>query len=91
MAETNPTKIAVQIMVGDLFPVYSSGSLSIFILDTNGADRNVTPKGSFPEGYEIQIVNVGDEMITFDPSGANKDVSPRYGKQSFYYTGTSWR
>ena len=58
------------------------------ILDPNSADRNVNPSGSFPDGFEVIVINNGPtgsyNLLNFDPDGLDQYVSPG-DKQSFTY------
>ena len=65
----------------------------ILILDPNGSDRNVNPSGSFPDGFEVVVINIGgSDNLVFDSTGLAESVTPG-DRQSFIYLETEdeWR
>ncbi len=79
------------IMTGDeIFSVqYSSQRQRICILDAGGVERNFNPSGSFPDGFEMLIINNGNENIIFDSAGI-AEVVPSNSVLSFFYNGSIW-
>jgi hypothetical protein len=67
----------------------SEGIRFVCILDPGGADRNYNPNAGFPAGFEVVIVNKGDELITFDSATLAAPVAPGE-KKAFYFNGTVW-
>lgn len=65
------------------------GNKMVAFLDPNGADRNFTPGTGYLAGYEIVIVNKGNEAITFDLTGLDEALGGGQ-KKSFFYDGTNW-
>lgn len=90
IAETNAPDCVSQTLTGNLAITYSSGVKTVYFLDPGGADRTVTPNAGYPSKYEIVIINTGDELITFDPSGCAKVVEPYSESQSFFFDGSVW-
>jgi len=52
-------------------------------LDTNGSPRNFNPSGVFPDMFEVVIVNIGAQILTFDSAVLAGIVSP--GLLGFFY------
>jgi hypothetical protein len=68
----------------------SNGKFRIVcFLDPDGVDRNFTPGTGYSAGDEIVILNVGNNMITFDPTGLNESVGAAQ-TEHFFYNGTNW-
>lgn len=63
-------------MTADETFTYPGGSRGIYTLDPGGADRTFTPSGTFPDGFYLNIKNIGQELITFDPSGSAQVIGP---------------
>ena len=61
------------------------------ILDPNGANRNITPSGYFPRGYQLTIINTADaaENLVFDPSGLNLTIGQNQ-RAIVVYDGSQW-
>ena len=80
-------------LTGDVTFTDNSNFEIILIFDPNGADRNVTPSGTFPDGFRVEVVNTGTTYnLIFDPSGLNGSITPG-DRQSFIYLSTEaeWR
>jgi hypothetical protein len=72
-------------LTGDATFIYNGNFQIVLLLDPNGADRTVTPTGSFPDGFEVVVVNIGTSyLLNFDPSGIANSISPG-DKQRFTY------
>ena len=71
-----------QLLTGDVTFLTNSDHRIVLIYDPNGADRNVTPSGSFSDGFQAVVVNNGPtgsgtyNVLTFDPSGLAEIVGP---------------
>ncbi len=59
------------------------------ILDAGGSERNFNPSGTFLIGFEVKIINDGDENIIFDSNALAEVIFPEMCR-SFIYTGSSW-
>ena len=79
----------VRTMTGNETPAYVQGFCTVNHLDPGGADRTFNPTASFPAGYEMVIINVGEEIITFDSASLGQAVGPGQ-KMHFYFNGTNW-
>ena len=79
----------VKTMTGNETPAYVQGYSTINHLDPGGADRTFNPTASFPAGYEMVVINTGEEIVTFDSTGLGQAVGPGQ-KITFYFDGTSW-
>lgn len=65
---------------------------NIFLLNPNGAHRNVNPVGNFSPGTEVTVVNTAASTynLVFDSGGLNVTVGA--GKTGmFVYDGTAWK
>jgi len=78
-----------KVMIGnEVFTDLGSDHLRCF-LDPGGADRNFNPSGAFPSGFKVEIVNNGQEIITFDSAGTSQNVGPgQLG--TFLFDGSVW-
>ena len=56
----------VKTMTGNETAAYVQGWISINHLDPGGADRTFNPTATFPAGYEMVIINTGEEIVIFD-------------------------
>ena len=76
------------VLTADATFVYNGAAQLILILDPNSADRNVNPSGSFPDGFEVIVINNGPtgsyNLLNFDSTDLAQYVSPG-DKQSFTY------
>ena len=79
----------VKTMTANETPAFVGGHSTINQLDPGGADRTFNPTASFPAGYEMVIINTGEEVITFDSAVLGQSVGSGQ-KISFYYNGTIW-
>jgi hypothetical protein len=65
---------------------------NVFLLNPNGAHRNVNPVGNFSPGTELTVVNTAGSTynLVFDSSGLNITVAP--GKTGmFVFDGNAWK
>jgi len=68
---------------------YPGGNHLRCFLDPGGANRNFNPSGSFPSGFKIEIVNKGEEIITFDSAVSAQNIAPgQLG--TFIWDGSIW-
>jgi len=78
------------LLTGNVTFSYNDDSRIVLIYDPNGADRDVTPTGSFPDGFEAIVVNNGPtgsgtyNNLTFDSTGLGGIVGPG-DVQSYMY------
>jgi len=79
----------VKTMTGDETPAYVQGYSSINHLDPGGANRTFNPTASFPAGYEMVVINTGEETIVFDSGGLGQGIGAGQ-KISFCFDGTNW-
>jgi len=81
------------LLTADATFIYNGNFQIVLIFDPNGSDRNVTPSGTFPDGFEVVVVNNGPTgsgtyyNLTFDPSGLGDMIGPG-DKQRFRYLAT---
>ncbi len=59
------------------------------VLDAGGSERNFNPSGTFLAGFNVIIINIGDENIIFDSTVSAEVIVPGICG-SFIYTGSSW-
>lgn len=81
------------VLTGDATFIYNGNFQIVLIYDPNGADRDVTPSGTFPDGFEVVVINVGTIYnLTLDPSNLGAIIGPG-DKQSYRYLATEdeWR
>lgn len=76
-------------MTGDEQFTYASGDTLRVFLDTNGANRDYDPDGTFPNGFKVEIINEGSEVVTFDSSGLADTISS-HAMGWYYYRDGSW-
>lgn len=76
-------------MSGNETYVCQGGIRAVCFLDPDGTDREFTPTTGFFVGYEITIVNLGVNLIVFNPSGFTDTIGSGE-KKSFFYDGTNW-
>jgi len=79
----------VKTMTGDETPAYVQGYSSINHLDPGGANRTFNPTASFPAGYEMVVINTGEETIVFDSGGLGQGIGAGQ-KISFCFDGANW-
>jgi hypothetical protein len=78
------------ILTGDSTITYSGGNSIKCFIDPGGADRNYDPVAGFPAGFELTLVNTGEELLTFDSATLNQAIAP--GQAGiFTFDGTIWR
>lgn len=70
------------------------GDARTFIRDTGGSARILNPSApsneTFTAGYEVEVVNIGAQTITFDSTGIAQAVTAgQTGK--FTFTGSAWK
>jgi hypothetical protein len=81
------------LLTADATFIYNGNFQIVLIYDPNGADRDITPSGTFPDGFEVVVVNNGPTgsgtyyNLTFDPSGLGDIIGPG-DKQRFRYLAT---
>ena len=63
-------------MAGNETFVYTGGSHRQCFLDPGGANRNFDPSGNFPSGFKTEIINTGEEIITFDSTASAQNIGP---------------
>ena len=80
----------VRTMIGNEALSYVDVTDKRYLLNPGGADRVITPGSGYSAGVSILIVNTGNYLITFDPSGLNQAVGPGQST-TFYFDGTNWR
>jgi hypothetical protein len=68
----------------------NAGYSGTYFLDPNGADRAVNPAGTFIQGSQVTIVNIGSPCaLTFAGSGVSRVIGP--GQSATYaYSGVTW-
>lgn len=81
--------VSVAVMSGDE-SVLASSPATVLERDTNGAARSLTPSGSFGAGRVLVVLNVGAQILTFDPSGVNAAIAAG-GRGWFLFNGAAWR
>lgn len=78
-----------KVMIGNEVFTYSGSDHLTCFLDPGGANRNFNPSGAFPTAFKVQIVNKGQEIITFDSTGSSQNVGPgQLG--TFLFDGSVW-
>ncbi|MCK9570053.1 hypothetical protein M0R72_14010 [Candidatus Pacearchaeota archaeon] len=91
-AAANTVSVLSATMTGndDSF-AYDGAMTTRHILDPDGDTELYYPSGSFPAGFKIEIINVGEiaEGIVFDPNGISLTI-PGRGSGEFYTDGVSW-
>lgn len=69
--------------------IYPGGNHLRCFLDPGGANRNFNPSGSFPGGFKIEIINKGEEIVTFDSAVSAQNIAPgQLG--TFMWDGSIW-
>jgi hypothetical protein len=72
----------------DIIP--NESTVTVATVDTNGADRNITPVAGFTAGSIILLANKGVDALVFDP--ADLDHALGSGEKAwFVFDGTNWR
>ena len=104
-SENVTKKMTISDIIGIVFPepyiktmignetfstVHSLQRTGVYILDPGGSNRNFDPSGTFPIGFKAEIINTGDEIITFDSSVSTQIIIPG-ARTTFIYDGTIWR
>jgi hypothetical protein len=77
-------------MTGNESFAYPGSDYCRCFLDPGGADRNFDPAAGFPSGFELVVVNTGEELVTVDSTGLAMAVGPGQVK-AFYFDGTAWK